>query len=221
MSEFDVAFVANLVVQAIHANALRARLDVGAILLREIYGDSVEAYEKRGPKDDSISKVAQQKEVADVGWSKHTLYEALDIYLLSEREDLSEFPHLTTTHLRIIANQPRENQQALLRKAESERLTTRQLEEHLGISHAPTTQPIKAHALEAVHQVLRTLARQADEGHGLVTDLRGAGVGEELVSPIAVAMEELRDAVQAAHDQLSPKPKSPKSSTTEAGGTPG
>jgi hypothetical protein len=107
---------------------VRLAIGVGEVILRRFCGGSFEEYQRRGPKDNSLRKLADKLEelgLPDMGVSY--LQRAVGIYDLSERLPVSTWQHLTPSHYRVVLNLPEEKQMLLLTKANDEKLTVEKL----------------------------------------------------------------------------------------------
>ncbi|MCB9609821.1 MAG: hypothetical protein H6716_24735 [Polyangiaceae bacterium] len=104
---------------------LKLALDIGQIIIEDIYGSDLEAWRSRGVKDASFSKLAERK---DLGMSRSTLHRAVCAYELSTRIGVSLRKHLSLTHLRAVFGLPHEDQERLLTQADEQGWTVAQLE---------------------------------------------------------------------------------------------
>jgi len=97
------------------AATLQLALDIGAIVVQELCGGSVEVLRERGEKDCSLRKLAAHPRLP---FSPSTLWRSIGIYELVRREpEFVQWEHLKVAHFRAVLGLPREKQVSLLREA--------------------------------------------------------------------------------------------------------
>ncbi len=113
---------------AAHEHMLSMVVRTGEIVVEHVYGGDAEACRLRGPRDTSLRLLAERLRDEGIALSAPSLYRATGVYELERRMSVSALKHITTTHCYAVLPLPAATQERLLRLADEERWTTRQLE---------------------------------------------------------------------------------------------
>jgi hypothetical protein len=104
-------------------------LSVGKLIIDTFYEGSLERWRSRDvQKDYSLRKLARHPSLP---MSAGALYRSIAIYELTERLDLRSWRHVSTSHLRLVLPCAPDQQTSLLRAAEANRWSVRQLDGHV------------------------------------------------------------------------------------------
>ncbi|MCK6505728.1 hypothetical protein L6R53_20435 [Myxococcota bacterium] len=101
-------------------------VQVGALLVEQLYGGDLSAWQERGVRDASFRKLAERDDLGGLG--KSTLHRSVQVYALVERLGRPDWKHLGVAHVRAVLPLPEKDQARLLERAEAHQWTTRQLE---------------------------------------------------------------------------------------------
>lgn len=106
---------------------LEFALRVGAVIVHNFYGGSVETWRTKGLKNASFRRLAKHPRLP---MSASALCRCVATFELCERLQLpSRWPHLTSTHVRLVLGLRADVQEQLLARANSEKWTVRTLEQ--------------------------------------------------------------------------------------------
>lgn len=103
-------------------------ISVGALIISQIYSGDLRAWRNRGPKCSSFRRLATHP---DLPMSACSLYRCVAIYELCERLGVRSWKHVSTTHLRLVLPLRPEQQEHLLKAAETGRWPVRQLRDEI------------------------------------------------------------------------------------------
>ncbi len=122
----EIARVAQGIRELHRHHGLRLIFNVGRLIVDELYAGDSAAVHQRGPKDSPLSLLASQP---NSPFSKSQLSRAVAVYeALAPLGDVATWQHLSASHVRVVLTLPAPNQKELLRRAESEEWSVRQLE---------------------------------------------------------------------------------------------
>ncbi|MBC8068411.1 MAG: hypothetical protein IAG13_08765 [Deltaproteobacteria bacterium] len=122
----DLDVLVNELRRLTQAATLDLALAVGRLVVERFYGGSTAAWRLRGRRCASFRKLAAR---ADLPMSASALYRSVAIYELWERVgDVATWKHVGVCHARAVLGLPPVDQEQLLRRAEDEAMTVRQLE---------------------------------------------------------------------------------------------
>jgi len=176
---------------------LTLAIKMGQIIVTRLYGGSLEAWRRHGPKESSLRKLAKKFEADGSGTSASTLSRAVGIYDLEQRVGVSARKQLTVTHVRAVLGLPEDQQEKLLDKAEATGWSTRKMEDQARRARQRLARGRGRPALPPVVKSSRQLRR-------VTTDTR-----KELAGGVGTLSEdqlgELRETIQATRalcDQL-------------------
>jgi hypothetical protein len=112
------------------AATLEFALAVGKLIVDGFFGGDISRCRSRDPrKDVSLRKLARHP---DLPLSRSALYRSIAIYELCERLSIRRWRHVSTSHIRLVLPLPTDAQERLLRLAEVNGWTVRQLDEEIG-----------------------------------------------------------------------------------------
>ena len=147
--------------QAWRDGATDTALQLGRIIVENLYEADLRAWRARGPKDSSFRVLAARlAEREERGPSPSLLARACGLWELDQRLGVSALKHLTASHGFAVLGLPHEQQARLLQQADRERWSTRQLIEQV--------QPLRLHdgrgrkPIPAVHKGVRRLTQALD-----------------------------------------------------------
>jgi hypothetical protein len=107
-------------------HSITAARTVGAIIIQEIYGGNLSGLRSKGPKDDSLRKLAAHPKLE---LSASTLWRSVSVSLLCDRlPELREPKHIGLGHFYAVLGLDEPSQTRLLRQAEAERWSRTKLE---------------------------------------------------------------------------------------------
>ncbi|HEY3446707.1 MAG TPA: hypothetical protein VGK67_10105 [Myxococcales bacterium] len=182
--------------------------DTFNVILEELFDGDVNVYRSRGERDPSIRKVAEQEDLPIAG---STLYLYMRLGELSERlGGVAQYPNLDPTHLREVLGLPTEQQKALLRQANDERWPAYRLRQTTSVQRIKTERDEVRYVGRELDSDLRELARLGADADGLLADLKRAKASPERVVRVGKLLEDLRQEVQAVHDEAEAQQKSKK-----------
>ncbi|MFT5679298.1 MAG: hypothetical protein ACI8RZ_000202 [Myxococcota bacterium] len=121
-------------------SGLQLHLNVGRILIEDLYDGDLEAWRARGAKEASIRKLAKLTRINGVAISRSVLHRSMQIYALLQRigEDWS---NLGVSHFRAVLSISDDDQLRLLKRAENGCWTVRQLEAEVRALRPSPPQP--------------------------------------------------------------------------------
>ncbi|MGC4121491.1 MAG: hypothetical protein QM765_44335 [Myxococcales bacterium] len=116
------------------AGGVRSTLTIGRNLFMELFHSSAEAFRSMaGNKTDSLAALAAQKGMAEAGWGRTRLRNAIELVLLAKvLDNLRPWPTLRVSHYEEVFNLALEQQRALLDQAESETWSVVRLAQEAG-----------------------------------------------------------------------------------------
>ena len=107
-------------------HGLRFVVGVGRVIVERFFGGDASAIHKRGPKDDSLKRLAEQP---DMPLSLPQLSRAVAIFEAVEPlGEVDTWQHLSMSHVRAVLPLPAPDQQALLTKTEKKGWSVKMLE---------------------------------------------------------------------------------------------
>lgn len=141
LSEQQVKKLSDRILRLTAESDVEKRRTVGEWLFSEVFGGSEEAFRSRiRSKGRSVQKLAAQPGMSDAGWTRHTLDQAIELFLLAKAfQDLSSWPHLQPSHFEQVFGLETGKQKVLLDKAEKSGWTVKQIAEATGKHWAGTT----------------------------------------------------------------------------------
>lgn len=148
----------------LHRSATLAfSLEVGKVLVDELYGGDLAAWQDRGPRDSSFRKLAEREDLNGLG--KSALHRAVQVYALVTRLGQPEWKHLGLAHVRAVLPLAEKDQAKLLEQAEAGRWTTRQLEAQAALHKPPPDgrgRPPLPSIVKSIHAMARLV--EGEEG---------------------------------------------------------
>ena len=103
-------------------------LDIGRVVLDEIYGGELDSWRSRGRKDPSFKRLGRVLEKRGRGVSASTIYRACGLVELEDRVGVSTLKRLTASHGFAVLGLPGPVQKQLLERAANEELSVRALQ---------------------------------------------------------------------------------------------
>jgi hypothetical protein len=200
----DLDHVINRLCEISRGATMDLTLEVGEIVYREIYGGSLEALRARGPKDQSLRRLAAHPRLP---FSASTLWRAVSVFEVVQRiPAVAASKHVGVTHLRAILGLPHAVQENLLSAAEQGRWTAGEVADRAAL-HRSRLKPggreaKRALATSGVSKHLRGLERRLAEQIELADrdGLKGVDEGEAL--QISRALGRIRSLCDAIEDRL-------------------
>jgi hypothetical protein len=140
-------------------------LDVGRIVVDTLYGGDLSRWRARQRKDNALRSLSQR---ADLPLSTSTLYRALALYELSQREGHAGLHQLGVSHLRAVLGLPPSAQNALLAAAARERWTVARLEREASMQRSPERarggrKPLAPY-IKSIRRIVQLTSPEALEG---------------------------------------------------------
>ncbi len=177
-------------------SGLHFHLEVGRILIEELYAGDLSAWRARGEKDASLRKLSALTASSGVAISRSVLHRSMQIYALLQRigEDWS---YLGVSHFRVVFSLPDEQQESLLRRADRERWTVRRLEAAVRELREDTSSPPAF--VTGISQVER-LARQGDALLGELDQLES--LPQETLQDLSRSLLEARQVFDSLQEHL-------------------
>ena len=113
-------------IRTLHRGAtLDLAMNIGQIIVDDIFGGDLEAWRAKGAKDASLRKLAADP---DLGVSHATLHRFAAVYELTQRLGVSTWKHLGVSHLRAVLGLPEKEQKRLIDKAEAKGWSVERIE---------------------------------------------------------------------------------------------
>lgn len=145
--------------------SLGLALDVGRIVVDTLYGGDLSRWRARQRKDNALRSLSRR---ADLPLSTSTLYRALALYELSQREGTAGLHQLGVSHLRAVLGLPPAAQSALLAAAARERWTVARLEREASAQRSPARarggrKPIAPY-IKSIRRIVQLTSPEALEG---------------------------------------------------------
>jgi hypothetical protein len=145
--------------------SLGLALDVGRIVVDTLYGGDLSRWRARQRKDNALRSLSRR---ADLPLSTSTLYRALALYELSQREGTAGLHQLGVSHLRAVLGLPPSSQSALLAAAARERWTVARLEREASEQRSPARarggrKPIAPY-IKSIRRIVQLTSPEALEG---------------------------------------------------------
>ncbi len=138
---------------------------VGSLIIARFYGGNLDAWRTRGIKDCSLRKLARHPHLP---MSAVALYRSIAIYEMCERLGISRCRHLSTSHLRTVLPLSADQQEALLRTAETDRWTVRRLEEEVQAVGTQASTRGGRKRRTRMKKTIRLLQKCLDDSNGFV-----------------------------------------------------
>ncbi len=130
-------------------------LQLGALLVTRLYGNSLEVWRSRGTADTSFRKLARRE---DLRVSKTVLHRSVQVYELYERLGRPDWKHLGVSHVAVVLALPHDKQGGILHAAESCQWTVRELRDQVQSGVSTPTKP--AGFVRSIRSMERMLARR-------------------------------------------------------------
>lgn len=196
LSDADCRRTAMRLVRMVRFSGLQFHLHVGRILLEDLYNGDINAWRARGDKDTSLRKLSSLTKSNGVTISRSVLHRSVRIYELLQRigEDWS---HLGVSHFRAVLVLPEEAQGPLLRRAERDRWTVRQLEE---AARRHRKLPPRPPALAA--EIKRLEQAMSSEGVLLVDQDRLSALSPTELRQLSEKLSHIRQAFDGLQERL-------------------
>jgi hypothetical protein len=159
---------------------LEFSISVGRLIIDSFYRGDCERWRKRGTKQASFRKLSRHPELP---MSAVALYRSVAIYELSQRLGMSDWKHVCATHLRLVLPLPEEEQEKLLKLAETNTWSIRRLDEEVSLVRKERPRDRRGGRKRAspAKRIIRSLERDLDELQNFVgVDGQGKPTPEDL-----------------------------------------
>lgn len=144
-------------------HSIAAAREIGTIIVEDIYHRDVTSLRSKGPKDDSLRKLAAHPMLT---LSAATLWRSVGVALLCKRlPEFCEPRHVSLAHLYAVLGLREQEQARLLRLADSERWPRAKLEaeaEALRPTRGRASQPKLLRRIAQLHRIATSLLPDAD-----------------------------------------------------------
>jgi hypothetical protein len=140
-------------------------LEVGRTVVETLYGGDLSRWRARQRKDTALRSLSRRP---DLPLSTSTLYRALALYELSQREGHAGLHQLGVSHLRAVLGLPPPTQSALLAAASRERWTVARLEREASAQRSPARtrggrKPLAPY-IKSIRRIVQLTSPEALEG---------------------------------------------------------
>ncbi|MBI5549386.1 MAG: hypothetical protein HY901_36330 [Deltaproteobacteria bacterium] len=134
LSDQQAKSLAERILRLTSKSDVEKRRTIGEWLLVEVFGGSEEAFRSKSRwKDQSVKMLARQPGMSDAGWTRNTLDQAIELFLLSKAlKGLEAWPHLQPSHFSQVFGLELAKQRALLDEAERSGWTVKRLAQAAG-----------------------------------------------------------------------------------------
>jgi hypothetical protein len=133
--------LATRIVEAVRLATLDLTLEIGKMIVHDLYQDDLANWRSRGVKDASFGKLA---EIVEPHVSRATLQRAVAIFDLTQRLGVSSWKNLGSSHLRAVLGLPDQDQKRLLGHADRNNWTVARLEEEAHKARDASSEPSRA-----------------------------------------------------------------------------
>ncbi len=194
-------------------------LQTGRLIVNNFYHGDLARWRLRGRKEASFRRLARHP---DLPMSAGTLYRTVAIYELCQRAGVSEWKHLTVSHLRAVLSVPHPEQLGYLKLAEAEKWTTIRLETELSHARIGAAHSRGRPRRPLIVKTLRAVLRYVDRNGSLLgagEDL--ASLPDKLVPDLAGAIAAITSACDEVKEKLSRLPPQRSRLLSTAGNTQG
>jgi hypothetical protein len=173
---------------------VRSTLNIGRILLIQVFRGSEQAFRDRHPrKTDSLRDLAAQPGMAEAGWGRTRLRNAIELSLLAKvHNDLRAWRYLRVSHYEAIFGLPAERQRELLDQANKEHWSVDRLSAEAGRPRAANAAAGAMSADEAqarIPKLVHQLAPLAAPATAVDAFLVPTGIDAEDVAEFTATME--------------------------------
>lgn len=181
-------------------------VQIGALLVEQLYGGDLSAWQERGTRDASFRKLAEREDLGGLG--KSTLHRSVQVYALFERMGRPDWKHLGVAHIRAVLPLPEKEQARLLERAEAHQWTTRQLEAEADKRKPPADgrgRPPLPTFVKSIHALAR-IVEFDDGGQDPFADLDAVdALSEDDARRLLAQVSQVRQRCEEVERRLGPK----------------
>ena len=172
---------------------------VGRTVIDIFHSGSLETWRARGPKDVSLRKLAKH---TDLPMSPAALYRSVAIYEMSQRLEIARWPHLSTSHMRLVLPLPSEDQARLLKLANANAWSVERLDREIATAASMGLRRKGGHRRQSpMEKTLKALGACIDESDNLV-GMQDTEISPEMALAARKLMARLREACRGLEDRL-------------------
>lgn len=144
---------------------------VGELIVTRFFGGDLHEWRKRGSKDASLRKLAEHE---DLPFSASTLYRSVAIYEVAHRlggvATWQQWKHVGASHIRTVLSLPAKTQDRLIKDAEKNEWTVRELQEQARNARKGPRSKGGRKPLPGVVKEIRHLKQAVDGSEGVYDD---------------------------------------------------
>lgn len=196
------------------AGEVRSTVAIGRMILARLFGGSEERFRSKDPlKPDSLNDLAAQDGMADAGWSREKLRDAVELALLAKvHRDLRAWRFLRPSHYEQVVGLPAARQKELLDRADKEEWTVARLGQEAA-AHKPARKAAAGpaatpdRALRRVSKAMAELATFTEPKTALAPFLVQSGVAEADAAEFTAAVEKALGLLERFRKQLEARKK--------------
>ncbi len=180
-------------------------MSVGHLIISSFYSDDLNAWRSRGAKNTSFRKLARHP---NLPMSPTALYRSVAMYELCGRLGITQWKHVSTSHIRLVLPLANDDQARLLQSVEVNAWPVRRLQEEIGKltpRHTITTSRPPPRADSRLKETIRSLEHCIDASNEFVgaeditaDPAQAARIVGELIPRLRQACTRLEDRIRAA-----------------------
>lgn len=209
LSKEKLRALAELVLREGAAGEVRSAVTIGRLILARLFGGSEERFRSKDPfKTDSLNDLAAQDGMADAGWSRERLRDAVELALLAKaHRDLRAWRFLRPSHYEQVVGLPPAKQKELLDRADAEKWTVARLAQEAATrkparkaAASPAATPERA--LRRVSKAMAELATFTEPETALAPFLVESGVAAADAAEFTAAVEKALGLLEGFRERL-------------------
>ncbi len=209
LSQEQLRKIAEFVLRESATSEVRSVVTIGWHVYVQLFRSSEEAFRSKGStKPDSLNDLAAQPGMAEAGWSRSRLRNAIEVSLMAKRHgNFKKWPHLTVSHLEEVIGLPGDKQSELLGQAEKGGWSVARLRAEAAKLKPPRPVPAPGSktpdtALGRVRKAMGQVAPLSAAREALATSLVESGIDARAAAEFTATVEKALGMLQRFQKQL-------------------